>query len=284
MLFSCLAFILVRILALANVLKKRLSLIFQNQFFVTSFFRIFADMKKAIVIGASSGMGYEVAKLLLKDGWQVGLAARRIAMLEQLKEEFPQQVVISGIDVTEGDAPTKLNELIEKLGGVELYFHASGIGKQNPELDETIEMNTVRTNALGFTQMIDTIYNYMKEHGGGHIAVISSIAGTKGLGPAPSYSATKAFQNTYIQALEQLANGHRYNIRFTDIRPGFVDTPLLSGGSYPMLMNQQYVARKIVKAIYSKKHVKVIDWRYAILTKCWRLIPNFIWRHIKLYR
>lgn len=284
MFFSCLAIILVRILSLASVLKKRLSLIFQNQFFVTSFFRIFADMKKAIVIGASSGMGYEVAKLLLKDGWQVGLAARRIAMLEQLKEEFPQQVVISGMDVTEGNAPTKLNELIEKLGGVELYFHASGIGKQNPELEETIEMNTVRTNALGFTQMIDTIYNYMKENGGGHIAVISSIAGTKGLGPAPSYSATKAFQNTYIQALEQLANGHRYNIRFTDIRPGFVDTPLLSGGSYPMLMNQQYVARKIVKAIYSKKHVKVIDWRYAILTKCWRLIPNFIWRHIKLYR
>lgn len=284
MLFSYLAIILVRIHTLASVLKKRLSLIFQNQFFVTSFFRIFADMKKAIVIGASSGMGYEVAKLLLKDGWQVGLAARRIAMLEQLKGEFPQQVVISGIDVTEEDAPTKLNELIEKLGGVELYFHASGIGKQNPELDETIEINTVRTNALGFTQMIDTIYNYMKQHGGGNIAVISSIAGTKGLGPAPSYSATKAFQNTYIQALEQLANGHRYNIRFTDIRPGFVDTPLLSGGSYPMLMNQQYVARKIMKAIYSKKHVKVIDWRYAILTKCWRVIPNFIWRHIKLYR
>lgn len=257
----------------------------KTSFFVlTSTFRNFADMKKAIVMGASSGMGYDVAKLLLEDGWQVGVAARRMDMLEQLKEQFPQQVVTEKIDVKEGDAPTKLKQLIEKLGGVELYFHVSGIGKQNPELEETIEMNTVRTNALGFTQMIDTIYNYMKENGGGHIAVISSIAGTKGLGPAPSYSATKAFQNTYIQALEQLANGHRYNIRFTDIRPGFVDTPLLIGGSYPMLMNQQYVARQIVKAIYTKKHVKVIDWRYAILTKCWRLIPNFIWRHIKLYR
>lgn len=241
-------------------------------------------MKKAIVMGASSGMGYDVAKLLLKDGWQVGVAARRMDMLEQLKEQFPQQVVTEEIDVTDVDSPTKLKQLIEKLGGVELYFHASGIGKQNPELEETIEMNTVRTNALGFTQMIDTIYNYMKEHGGGHIAVISSIAGTKGLGPAPSYSATKAFQNTYIQALEQLANGHRYNIQFTDIRPGFVDTQLLAGGKYPMLMSPQYVARRIVKAIYSKKHVKVIDWRYAILTKCWRLVPNFIWRHIKLYR
>lgn len=257
----------------------------KTSFFVLpSTFRNFADMKKAIIMGASSGMGYEVAKILLKDGWQIGVAARRVDKLSELAKEFPEQVLTEGIDVTDEDAPRKLLSLIERMGGVELYFHVSGIGKQNPELEETIEMNTVRTNALGFTQMIDTIYNYMKENGGGHIAVISSIAGTKGLGPAPSYSATKAFQNTYIQALEQLANGHRYNIRFTDIRPGFVDTPLLSGGSYPMLMNQQYVARQIVKAIYSKKHVKVIDWRYAILTKCWRLIPNFIWRHIKLYR
>ena len=171
-------------------------LLFENAqmhlaFFI--FFRNFADMKKAIVMGASSGMGYEVAKILLKDGWQIGVAARRVDKLSELAKEFPEQVLTEGIDVTDEDAPRKLLSLIERMGGVELYFHVSGIGKQNPELEETIEMNTVRTNALGFTQMIDTIYNYMKEHGGGHIAVISSIAGTKGLGPAPSYSATKAF-------------------------------------------------------------------------------------------
>jgi len=235
-------------------------------------------------MGASSGMGQEVARLLLKDGWQVALAARRTDMLEQLKEEFEQQVITGGIDITEVDAPAKLKLFIEQLGGIDLYFHASGIGKQNPDLDEQIEWNTVNTNALGFTRMIDTIFNYMKENGGGHIAVISSIAGTKGLGPAPSYSATKAFQNCYIQALEQLANNQKCNIRFTDIRPGFVDTPLLAGSSYPMLMNQRYVARKIMNAIQSEKHIQVIDWRYRLLTMGWRLVPNVIWRHIKLYR
>ena len=241
-------------------------------------------MKKAIVMGASSGMGYEVAKLLLEDGWQVGVAARRMEMLETLKKQFPQQVVTEKIDVTDEDAPHLLLGLMKKLGGVELFFHASGIGKQNPELEEDIEMNTVNTNALGFTRMIGTVFREMKAQGGGHIAVISSIAGTKGLGPAPSYSATKAFQNTYIQALEQLSNEKKYNIRFTDIRPGFVDTPLLAGGSYPMLMNQQRVARQIVKAIHAKKHVQVIDGRYWLLTKLWRLIPNCLWRHIKLCR
>jgi short-subunit dehydrogenase len=249
-----------------------------------SFIRIFADMKKAIIMGASSGMGYEVAKLLLEDGWQVGVAARRTELLEDLKTQYDQQVETEKIDVTDEDSPRKLLDLVGRLGGIDLYFHVSGIGKQNPDIVEEIEMNTVNTNAVGFTRLVDTMFNYMKENGGGQIAVISSIAGTKGLGPAPSYSATKAFQNTYIQALEQLSNNKKYNIRFTDIRPGFVDTPLLAGGHYPMLMNQQYVARKIVKAIYAKKHVQVIDWRYSLLTRCWRLIPNFIWRHIKLCR
>jgi short-subunit dehydrogenase len=249
-----------------------------------SFIRIFADMKKAIIMGASSGMGYEVAKLLLKDGWQVGVAARRTELLEDLKTQYDQQVETEKIDVTDEDSPRKLLDLVGRLGGIDLYFHVSGIGKQNPDIVEEIEMNTVNTNAVGFTRLVDTMFNYMKENGGGQIAVISSIAGTKGLGPAPSYSATKAFQNTYIQALEQLSNNKKYNIRFTDIRPGFVDTPLLAGGHYPMLMNQRYVARKIVKAIYAKKHVQVIDWRYSLLTRCWRLIPNFIWRHIKLCR
>lgn len=240
--------------------------------------------KRAIVMGASSGMGYEVARILLADGWHVGLAARRLDWLDEMGKEFSGQVVTEMIDVTMDDAPRKWHALVEKLGGVDLYFHASGIGKQNPDMVEEVEMSTVNTNAMGFTRMIDAAFNYMKGHGGGHIAVISSIAGTKGLGPAPSYSATKAYQNTYIQALEQLSNTKGYNIRFTDIRPGFVDTPLLAGGSYPMLMDQRRVARQIVKAVYAKKHVQVIDWRYALLTWFWRLIPNFIWRQIKLCR
>lgn len=235
-------------------------------------------------MGASSGMGYEVARMLLEDGWKVGLAARREQLLEGLKKDFPDLSITVQIDVTRENAPQKLLTLIEEMGGVDLYFHASGIGKQNPDLDNGIEMNTVNTNALGFTRMVDTVFNHMKEVGSGHVVVISSIAGTKGLGPAPSYSATKAFQNTYIQALEQLSNTKGYNIRFTDIRPGFVDTPLLAGGKYPMLMDQRRVARQIVKAIYAKKHVQVIDWRYGILTWFWRLVPNFIWRRIKLCR
>lgn len=240
-------------------------------------------MKKAIIIGASSGLGYEVAKILINDGWHIGAAARRFDLLESLESIAPERVSISKIDVTDTLAVNALDDLIKKTGGCDLFFYASGIGKQNPDLDSDIELKTVETNALGFTRMVGAAYRYMANHNGGHIAVISSIAGTKGLGIAPSYSSTKAFQNTYIQSLEQLANMQKHNICFTDIRPGFVATELLGDNpSYPLLMQAKPVAESIVKSIYAKRHKAVIDNRWRFITFFWRLIPDFIWRNLKI--
>lgn len=232
-------------------------------------------------MGASSGLGFEVSRLLLAEGWQVGVAARRADRLEALRQQFPGQVQALRIDVNDEQASILLQALIEKVGGMDLYLHVSGIGKQNATLETAIEQQTVQTNALGFTRLVDAAFNYFATHGGGHLAVISSIAGTKGLGMAPSYSATKAFQSTYVEALEQQAALRRLPIHFTDIRPGFVDTDLLSGSArYPMLMNRHRVARRIVRAIHRHTHVKVIDNRYALLVFGWRLIPRWLWRRL----
>ena len=240
-------------------------------------------MKRAVIIGASSGMGLEVAKLLLAEGYSLGVAARREDRLMTLKKDAPDRVEVATIDVTAEDATTRLRELIDRLGGMDLYLHVSGIGKQNRTLTEDIELNTINTNGMGFTRMIGEAYRYFAECGKGHIAAITSIAGVKGLGPAPSYSATKAMQNVYLQALEQQARSRGLDIRITDIRPGFVDTDLLKGDYYyPMMLKPQAVARDIVKAIQKKRHVKVIDWKYAILTALWRRVPRFIWRNLKL--
>lgn len=241
-------------------------------------------IKKAVIVGASSGMGLEVARLLLAQGAVLGLAARRAEPLQKLSEEFPGQVFVERIDITADDAGAKLKALISRMGGMELYFHVSGIGFQNMTLDIQKETSTVSTNVLGFTRMVDAAYQYFAEHGGGHIAILSSIAGTKGLGAAPAYSATKAFQNVYLQALEQQARIRKLNIAFTDIRPGFVDTALLNDGkTYPMLMRPQAVARQIVSALRQKKHVKVIDWRYRVLTALWRRLPRWVWRNMSLH-
>lgn len=240
-------------------------------------------MKKAIVIGASSGIGYEVAHLLKEEGWTLGVAARREDRLQTLRQGAEDRVKTAQIDVTLESSKEGLNQLIASIGGMDLFFYASGVGRQNRDLTEDIEMMTVQTNAVGFMRMIGEAYRYFAEHGGGHIAAISSIAGTKGLGPAPSYSATKAMQATYLQALEQLAYAQGLKICFTDIRPGFVDTDLLSGTHhYPMLMKAEPVAKAIVKAVHQKKHVCIIDWKWRLLTALWRRIPRWLWRRLRL--
>lgn len=239
--------------------------------------------KRIVIIGATSGIGYEVAKIYCRLGWRVGVAGRRIERLEAFKEQAPEQIEIQQIDVTETEAVEKLYSLIDKLGGMDIFLLSTGIGSQNRTLNSEIELSTVNTNALGFTRMVTAAYNYFKEEGGGHLSVISSIAGTKGLGAAPAYSATKRFQNTYIDALAQLARMEKQPIRFTDIRPGFVKTDLLKNDKYPLLMDPEQVAQKIVKALSRKKRRVIIDWRYAILVFFWKLIPSYIWERLSIH-
>ncbi|GCB35232.1 SDR family NAD(P)-dependent oxidoreductase [Bacteroides faecalis] len=240
-------------------------------------------MKRAIIIGATSGIGQEVAKILLLEGWKLGVAGRRQSALEIFQQIAPDQIEIEELDITQEEATDKLQILINKLGGIDLFLLSSGIGYQNINLDSKIELDTARTNVEGFIRMVDSAFTYFKEKGGGHLAVISSIAGTKGLGVAPAYSATKRFQNTYIDALEQLAHLQKLNIHFTDIRPGFVATALLNDGKhYPMLMKADKVGYSIVKAIKRKQRVAIIDTRYRILVFFWQMIPRWIWKRMPI--
>ena len=234
--------------------------------------------KKVIIIGATSGIGREVALIYIAQGWKVGVAGRREAELEALRSAYPEQVSAQALDVTKENAPQKLQALIEQVGGMDVFLLSSGIGKQNPTLETGLELATAATNVEGFIRMTNAAYHYFEQQGHGHLAVISSIAGTKGLGAAPAYSATKGFQNIYMDALDQLARMKKLNIRFTDIRPGFVATPLLNNQKkYPMLMDAPIVALDIVSAIEKKKRVAIIDWKFRLLVGFWRLIPKWIW-------
>ena len=234
--------------------------------------------KKVIIIGATSGIGREVALLYIAKGWKVGIAGRRAAELESLRMEAPEQISAQVLDVTQADATQKLQALIEQTGGMDVFLLSSGIGKQNYALQTDIELATAATNVEGFIRMTNAAYHYFEQQGHGHLAVISSIAGTKGLGAAAAYSATKGFQNIYMDALDQLARMQKLNIHFTDIRPGFVATPLLNDQRrYPMLMEAHAVAKDILRAIERKKRVAIIDWKYRLLVGFWRLIPRWIW-------
>lgn len=233
--------------------------------------------KRIIIIGATSGIGRKVAEVYITQGWKVGVAGRRAEELEALRKQAPDQVFTQVIDVTQPDSPEHLQALIKQVGGMNVFLLSSGIGKQNHDLEPEAELETAATNVEGFIRMVTTAYHFFVRQGYGHLAAISSIAGTKGLGAAAAYSATKRFQNTYLDAMDQLARMNKLNITFTDIRPGFVATPLLKDDRYPLLMDVTDVAEEIVQAIEKKKRIAIIDWKYRILVFFWRMIPHWLW-------
>lgn len=239
--------------------------------------------KRAIVMGATSGIGQEVARLLAANGYEVGIAGRREERLVQMAQTTPGIVAHRQIDVTKEDAPAELHKLIEELGGMDLYFHSSGIGWENVALDTDKELKTVETNGVGFVRMVSAAYNWFAEQGASgkerkaRIACITSIARTRGLGAAPAYSATKRMQAHYLECLSQQARMRHLNIGITDIRPGFVATDLIAGSHFPLQLKAEDVARTIVRAIERGNEVVTIDWRYRLLVAAWQLIPRWLW-------
>lgn len=253
--------------------------------------------KRAIVMGATSGIGQEVARLLAANDYEVGIAGRREERLVQMAQATPGIVAHRQIDVTKEDAPTELHKLIEELGGMDLYVHSSGIGWENVALDPDKELKTVETNGVGFVRMVSAAYNWFAEQKAdeakqraegdeqrasskerkARIACITSIARTRGLGAAPAYSATKRMQAHYLECLSQQARMRHLNIGITDIRPGFVATDLIAGSHFPLQLKAEDVARTIVRAIEQGREVVTIDWRYRLLVAAWQLIPRWLW-------
>lgn len=241
-------------------------------------------MKKVVIMGASSGIGYAFAEALASRGVKVGLAARHTSSLLALKEKYPGYVEYLSIDINKPSAKGKLQQLIEQLGGMDIYFHVAGIGVENLELDPEKEVEIINTNAAGFARMVCTAYRYFRDNNkSGQIAAITSVAGTKGIGRLSAYSSTKKFDQWYLDALEQLSNAEGADISFTDIRPGWVRTPLIDPNKkYPMEMTVDYVLPFIIKAIVRKERVCVVDWRWNLLVGAWRTIPNALWTKMDL--
>ncbi|MCM1036744.1 MAG: SDR family NAD(P)-dependent oxidoreductase [Bacteroides sp.] len=240
-------------------------------------------MKRIIIIGASSGMGMRVAADFARMGWRVGVAARRIGLLRELAAEYPGHMECMELDVTAADAADRLDRLIALTGGMDIMLYAAGCGWYNPDLDPADDDRTVAVNVAGFTRICDAAYSYYRRTGHpGRIAAITSVAGTRGLGVSATYSASKRYQWTYLQALGQLARIDGLDVGITDIRPGFVRTALLArfARPLPLEMSVDSVAPRIESALLRGRRVAVIDSRWAILTALWRLLPRPLWQRL----
>jgi short-subunit dehydrogenase len=239
------------------------------------------EYKKAIIVGASSGMGKELCRILVGRDWAVGITGRRENLLKELQEEKPEQIVFRAFDIRDMSKTTKgLRELIRELGGLDLLVLSSGAGFLNEELDSEPEFRTIDTNVTGFTDIMTFTYQYFEKHPPGHLVGITSIAALRGNHVAPAYNASKAYQSNYLEGLRQKSRKAGHRISVTDIRPGFVDTDMAKGDKMFWVASPQKAASLIYKAIRRRKRVAYVSRRWRIFAFILKLLPRGIYEKI----
>ncbi len=222
--------------------------------------------KNAIIIGASSGIGRELARMLSRHGYGVGLLARRLELLSQLAQELPGRSFVQRIDVANHEEAARILEgLIAEMGQVDVIIVNAGVGFLNPDLDWQKEKDTVAVNVLGFVAATNVAMKYFLQRGKGHLVAVSSIAALSSTPAAPAYGASKAFISNYLKALRIRVLQDRLPITITDIQPGFVATAMAQGEGLFWVASPETAAQQIYHAIEKRK-------AHAYITRRWRLV------------
>ncbi len=238
-------------------------------------------MKRAVVVGASSGIGREVALELSRRGYRLGLAARRINLLENLKNELPGPSEIEMMDLAQPEETiARLGRLVESLGGMDLIVISSGTGHINKELEWSPEKETIEVNALGFAAVAGFAARYFLARGEGHIAGISSIAALRGSADAPAYAATKAFASNYLEGIRVRMRKAGARVTVTDVKPGFVDTAMAQGDGLFWVAPPRKAAEQICRAIRKKKSHVYVTRRWRLVAWLFKSLPGRIYARI----
>ena len=219
-----------------------------------------------IIIGATSGIGKALFKKYASDGNCIGIVGRRTHLLNELRQKHPDITVTATADITKQDETIRaIDFLCTELKHIDLAIVCSGTGDINASLDYAVERPTIDTNVTGWTFVIDTLYQIFEQQGHGHLVAITSVGGLRGEPMAPAYSASKAYQINYMEALRKKAFKSGGHIIVTDIRPGLVDTAMAKGDGLFWVMPVDKVASQIISAIHKNKYK-------AYVTKCWHIL------------
>ena len=234
--------------------------------------------QKVIIIGASSGMGRELAKIMAAHNYIVGIAAPQEELLATLQQEIPSTTYRTVIDVCADNARDKLNSLIAQLGDVDIVVICAGIGPRNPTLSFELDKQTIDVNVIGFCAMATVSMHHFMQQKHGHLVVISSIAGIRGNDTAPAYNASKAFISNYLQGLRKKIAREHLNIDVTDIKPGFVDTVMAHTYAKPFLMISAHkAAQYIFNGIVRKKKIVYVSPIWRLVAWGLYIAPDWIY-------
>src|SRR5258705_11143481 len=238
------------------------------------------QIKKIIIVGATSGIGRKIAELYAEAGNVVGITGRRKELLDEIENMFPGKIKTACFDVTENENIERLTSLIQKIGGLDILIYSSGIGELSKGLDWEIDKLTVNTNVYGFIEIANWAFNFFIDQGHGSMTVISSIAANRGNSWAPAYSASKAFQSNYFEALAIKSKKMKKDIGITCIEPGFVATKMAKGNKRCWVEPLEKAARQIIKAIEKKKQKVYVSRRWWLIAKMMRLTPFWLYKKI----
>lgn len=240
-------------------------------------------MKRAIVVGASSGIGRELAKLLCRAGYRVGVTARREALLRELADEVGEALCYRVSDVSDVEASeAALEDLIAQLGGLDLAVISAGVGYPNPDFDFAREDETIAVNVRGFTSAANLFMRHFRDRGSGHLVALSSLAALRGIAGAPAYNASKAFESSYLEGLRQASVSRKLGITVTDCQLGLVNTAMAKVDRIPdWVSGPEVAAAQILRAIEKRRRHVYVTRRWRLLAWALKLAPGFVWDRVK---
>jgi short-subunit dehydrogenase len=234
-----------------------------------------------IIIGATSGIGRALFEKYATNGNRIGIVGRRTHLLDELYQEHPDTTITATADITKQDEIARaIDILYSELKHIDLAIVCSGTGDINASLDYAVERPTIDTNVMGWTFVVDTLYNIFEQQGHGHLVSITSAGGLRGEPMAPAYSASKAYQINYMEALRKKAYKSGNHIHITDIRPGLVNTAMAKGEGLFWVMSVEKVASQIITAIRKKMSKAYVTKRWNILAIINKNLPYALYKRL----
>ena len=234
-----------------------------------------------LIIGATSGIGRVLFEKYAADGNCIGIVGRRTHLLDELHHEHSGTTFTATADIIkQEEIDQAIHTLCSKLKHTDLAIVCSGTGDLNPSLDYALECPAIETNVRGWTFVIDTLYNIFEQQGHGHLVAITSAGGLRGEPMAPAYSATKAYQINYMEAMRKKAFKSGGHITVTDIRPGLVDTAMAKGDGLFWVMPVDKVANQIISAIRKKKSKVYVTKRWHFLAIINKNLPFILYKRM----
>ena len=235
----------------------------------------------AIIIGASSGIGLELCRVLAAKDYRIGIAARRRSLLDEAAAALPQVSSVSTIDLSQpNEALRSFEALLESMAPVDSVYLCAGTGHLNPELVWELEDVTIRVNTLGFAALASSAMAFFLRQGHGHLIGITSVAAVRGSSAAPAYGATKAFESHYLESLRIRARRSGSPIFVTEIRPGFVDTAMMKAEHPFWVCTPAVAASQIAAAVEARKSVAYVTRRWRLVAWLFKLLPSAIYARV----